>query len=134
MDSSEFNPQLTVKQSKAYVALNSDLPVVDCLFGGAKGGGKSYFLCIWVYLWSLAIIDRFGLDGKRIPHVGWMGRKQATDFSNTTLQTWQEVIPDDYVIKSASERYPKHVLIRGRVAVDFGGLDRREDISKFNSA
>jgi hypothetical protein len=64
-----------------------------------------------------------------------MGRKQATDFTSTTLQTWQDIIPDDmYQIKGASDKHPKHILIAGTVAIDFGGLDKQEDINKFNSA
>lgn len=130
-----FNPTLTEKQSKAYMALN-DRSVVEVLFGGAKGGAKSYFLCAWVFLWAVALANRFDLQPTGRPiHLGWMGRKQATDFTATTLQTWQEIIPaDEYQIRSATDRHPKHILIQGRVAVDYGGLDRREDISKFNSA
>jgi hypothetical protein len=64
-----------------------------------------------------------------------MGRKQATDFTATTLQTWQDIIPSQYYeIKGASDKHPKHILVAGTVAIDFGGLDRQEDINKFNSA
>jgi len=79
---------------------------------------------------------KFGLKPNNHPiHLGWMGRKQATDFTSTTLQTWQRVIPDcDYKIRGGTEKTPKHILIRDSVAVDFGGLDRQESINKFNSA
>ena len=117
------------------MALN-DRGVVDVMYGGAKGGGKSFFLCAWVFLWAVALANRFELTPTDKPvHVGWMGRKQATDFTATTLQTWQEIIPaDEYDIRSSTDKHPKHILIQGRIAVDFGGLDRREDISHFNSA
>jgi len=127
--------QLTNRQTEAYRALD-DPSITDVLYGGAKGGGKSYFMCVWVFQLSVHIANMFKLRPTPKPvHVGWMGRKQATDFTSTTLQTWQDVIPEDnYQIKSGTERHPKHILIQGRIAIDFGGLDRREDINKFNSA
>ena len=130
-----FSPTLTERQTKAYLALN-DRGVIDVMYGGAKGGGKSFFLCAWVFLWAVALANRFDLQPTDKPiHAGWMGRKQATDFTATTLQTWQEIIPEDeYQIRTATDKHPKHILIQGRIAVDYGGLDRREDISKFNSA
>jgi len=127
--------KLTKRQTEAYQALD-DPTVVDVLYGGAKGGGKSFFLCVWVFQLAVHIANTFNLQPTPKPiHAGWMGRKQATDFTSTTLQTWQDVIPDDnYQIKAGTEKHPKHILIQGRIAVDFGGLDRREDINKFNSA
>lgn len=69
------------------------------------------------------------------PHIGFIGRKQSVDFTMTTLQTWQEVIPRaSYTIKGATDRHPKHILIEGRAAIDFGGFDRQETVNKFNSA
>lgn len=125
----------TERQTEAYEALDSP-GIVDIMYGGAKGGGKSHFLCAWVFLFCVAVANRFGMQPTDKPiHVGWMGRKQATDFTATTLQTWQRIIPADrYVLKGASEKHPKHILIEGRIAMDFGGLDRIEDVNKFNSA
>lgn len=106
------------------------------MYGGAKGGGKSWFLCVWAYMQAWSIASRFGLTSHpEVPHVGWIGRKQATDFVATTLQTWQEIIPVEfYRICGATDRHPRHIRIADRVAIDFGGLDRREDVNKFNSA
>lgn len=131
----DINYNLTDRQSEAYQALDSP-SVQDVLFGGAKGGGKSFFLCVWAYNLARSIADFFGLRPSPNPiHAGWIGRKQATDFTATTLQTWHLNIPENhYEIKSATEKHPKHILIQGRIAVDFGGLDKREDIKKFNSA
>lgn len=131
-----FNPTLTDRQSEAYLRLNTPAAEVDVLYGGAKGGGKSHFLCVWVFLWSCAIAERFGLKPSEHPlHVGWIGRKQAVDFTGTTLNTWRRIIPaSEYEIRSGSGKDAKHILIRGCIAVDFGGLDRQENINKFNSA
>ncbi|MFH0981887.1 MAG: hypothetical protein V2A79_10140 [Planctomycetota bacterium] len=69
------------------------------------------------------------------PHIGWIGRKQATDFTATTLQTWTQVIPSGYYeLRTGTEKAARHILIMGRVAIDYGGLDKQESISKFNSA
>jgi phage terminase large subunit len=126
---------LTDRQTEAWRAIQSS-DVIDLLYGGAKGGGKSWFFCFCIFMLAIDIYNKFelGQDG-RIYHVGWMGRKQATDFTATTLQTWEDVVPKEYYeIRGATDRSPKHVLIKGCVAIDFGGLDHREDINKFNSA
>jgi hypothetical protein len=106
------------------------------LYGGAKGGGKSAFLCAWVFTYAWSVMAEHKLPvSSNPPHIGWMGRKQATDFTATTLQTWRQMIPEEYYeLKGGTERDSKHILIMGRVAVDYGGLDRQESINKFNSA
>lgn len=118
-------------------ALQLDRPDIRRLmYGGAKGGAKSHFLCIWSFLQAWDIASKFGLlPGVNPLHVGWIGRKQATDFTATTLQTWRRIIPEQYYqIKSGTEKDPKHILIMDRIAIDFGGLDKQENINKFNSA
>lgn len=126
---------LSRRQTEAWRAL-SKKTIRSLLYGGAKGGGKSWFLCVWAYMQAWAVGVRFGLKARaEVPHVGWIGRKQATDFVATTLQTWQDIIPGDYYrICGATDRHPRHIRIADRIAIDFGGLDRREDINKFNSA
>ena len=125
----------TDRQKQAYNALLRD-DVKTLMYGGAKGGGKSFFLCTWVFDFSMWVIHKFGLKpSKNPPHLGWMGRKQATDFTATTLQTWRQIIPEQYYeLKGGTEKDSKHILIMGRVAIDYGGLDRQESINKFNSA
>lgn len=133
MSTLTFNP--TDRQWEAWQTLR-DPSVTDVLYGGAKGGGKSFLLCMDAYATALDLIQRFDMPQTDHPlHIGWMGRKQAIDFKGTTLQTWQRFIPsDDYEIHAASERQVAHLLIRGTIAIDFGGLDRQESINKFNSA
>ena len=125
----------TSKQREAWKAL-SDVRVRRLMYGGAKGGGKSWFLCIWLFTQVWAIMVQAKLQpSKNPPHVAWFGRKQATDLTGTTLQTWREVIPQEYYqLRGATERDPKHILIADRIAIDYGGLDKQENINKFNSA
>ena len=106
------------------------------LYGGAKGGGKSYWLCVEMFRYAYDMAAKFKLKPSKNPiHIGWMGRKQAVDFTATTLQTWRQVIPEEYYeLKGGSERDSKHILIMGRIAIDYGGLDKTENINKFNSA
>ena len=59
-----------------------------------------------------------------------MGRKQAVDFSNTTLRTWVREIPSDaFEIK----RQEKLIVIEKTAAIQFGGLDDSDTVKKFNS-
>jgi len=113
-----------------------DDPPIELCYGGAKGGGKSYFGCFWVLEYCRWVIHHFGLKpSKNPPHIGFMGRKLSTDFTQTTLATWREIIPDTcYEFKGSGDKDVKHIIIDGTVAVDYGGLDRQADINKFNSA
>lgn len=141
-----FEPDFTERQSEAYLALNrpgtlipggnGERSPVDVMYGGAKGGGKTFFLCAVLFLWIKALIAYFDLRQTDKPlHLGFLGRKQAADFTLTTLQTWQEIIPaSEYIIRGATDLHPRHILINKTAAIDFGGLDRQETISKFNSA
>lgn len=109
---------------------------IDGLFGGSKGPGKSWLLCVFVYIYCKLVTTRFSLKPKKeVPHIGWIGRKIGSDFVGTTLQEWIKTIPEaSYELKSATEKHPKHILIDKVVAVDYGGLDNLKDVNKFNSA
>ena len=125
----------TARQRQAWEALERP-EIRRLLYGGAKGGGKSFFLCVWFFCYAWDIMVGYNIrPSANPPHIAWMGRKQATDFTATTLQTWRQVIPEQYYeLKAATEKDPKHILIMGRVAIDYGGLDKQESINKFNSA
>ena len=131
----ELTTDMTDKQIDAWLALD-DPKVRRLLYGGAKGGGKSYFLCTWLFAQVYSIMVQAKLQpSNNPPHVAWFGRKQATDLTGTTLQTWREIIPEEYyTLHGATERDPKHILIADRIAIDYGGLDKQENINKFNSA
>jgi phage terminase large subunit len=125
----------TARQKQAWTALD-DPTVRRVLYGGAKGGGKSYLLCVWAFTYAWQVMSDHKLKpSSNPPHIGWIGRKQATDFTATTLQTWRQTIPEEYYeLRSGTERDSRHILIMGRIAIDYGGLDRQESINKFNSA
>jgi len=78
---------LTPRQRQAWEAMAKP-DVRRLLYGGAKGGGKSIFLCLWcfAYTWDIMVSHQLTPSANPI-HVGWMGRKQAVDFTATTLQT-----------------------------------------------
>jgi len=109
-----------------------DPDIDELLYGGAKGGGKSVLACRWCYRQARKIIDQFNLKPRKYPiPVGFMGRKKAKHFKDTTLETWKKFIPVDlYRIKEQSQE----IIIDETVKIDYGGLDAEGVIEKFNSA
>ena len=127
----EFNPELTIRQTQALDALECTV-VKEDLYGGAKGGGKSHFGCVWSYLECMRIIKEYSLKPSNEPiTVGFMGRKVGRDFTDTTLESWKQTIPPElYQIKGK----PAEIIIENTVKIKTGGFDRTELINKFNSA
>lgn len=131
----EIRIKRTAKQIEAWNLLMSpeDLEV---LFGGAKGGGKSFFLCLWMYTWGLKLINIMQIKPSKYPlPVGFMGRLRATDFTKTTLETWKKTIPSDfYTIHELNKEIVIHDRTTGAaIKYYYGGLDNQEDVNKFNS-
>jgi hypothetical protein len=126
-----FAPDLTHKQTLAWDAFYEH-GKREVLYGGARFGGKSHFGCDFVAAETLRIIKVYGLKPQRHPmRIGWMGRKIAKAFRETTLETWQRIIPPDlYELRGN----PAEIIIAGTVSMGTGGLDRREDVSQFLSA
>lgn len=126
-----FNPVLTTKQTRAWDFLEKP-DIREILFGGAKYGGKSWFLCVWSYSFALSFADKFKIPKSDNPlPIGFLGRKVAKNFSDTTLETWFKTIPaNGYVARGK----PVELIIDNRVKLHTGGLDNRETINKFNSA
>lgn len=122
---------LTAKQTMAWDTLARD-DIKEVLYGGAKGGGKSVFGCLWCYGKALEIIRDCQIEERKHPiPIGFMGRKRGVDFSNTTLETWKRFIPEEmYEIKGK----PAEIIIMNRVKILTGGLDNGDIVNKFNSA
>jgi len=104
----------------------------ELMFGGAKGGAKTCLGVRWMYYWVKWLIRFFGLKPSQFPPVvAFMGRKQAVDFSTTTLNTWKRDLPQDgYELREGK----KLITIDRCAAIQYGGLDDQETIQKFNSA
>jgi hypothetical protein len=126
-----WKPTLSAKQSEAWWLLQSDI-VEELLYGGAKGGGKSWFGCHWMYHECYEIARKYVPKALRNPiPVAFMGRKVAKHFKETTLDTWKRFIPPErYKIKGD----PAEITIADRVLIRTGGLEAKEDLEKFNSA
>ncbi len=126
-----FEPTLTVKQTIAWDYLEMK-NIDEILYGGAKYGGKSWFLCVWAYLFACNFAAEYNIPRSDNPlPIGFLGRKVAANFKKTTLETWYKTIPSDgYVAKDN----PVELIIDNRVKIHTGGLDNRETINKFNSA
>lgn len=129
----EFIPDFTriEKQSIAWHTIQ-DPQVEEVLYGGAKGGGKSVFGCLWSYIMAYSIAQKYFPQAPEHPlPVGFMGRKVGKDFRNTTLNTWKRFVPANrYEILGK----PAEIILSNRVKILTGGLDRSEDIQQFNSA
>jgi len=134
-DSTEYSfvldADLTEKQTLASLTLARD-DIKEVLYGGAKGGGKSVFGCLWCFEKAVEIIELCDIKERKHPiPIGFMGRKRGIDFTNTTLETWKRFIPEElYEIKGK----PAEIIIGNRVKILTGGLDNGDIVNKFNSA
>jgi phage terminase large subunit len=129
----EYKYELSVRQTVA-ADLLFDNDVQEVLYGGAKGGGKSVLLCYSAIMDADYIIKLCKINTvPRYPWlIGFLGRLQAVDFNDTTLETWKKLIsPDLYEIRSQDKEI---VLFGGKVKFAYGGLDSQENVKKFNSA
>ena len=92
------------------------------LYGGAKGGGKSFWLCRW------AVRELMLFKGNR----GFLGRKRSVDFTNTTLETFKKAVDNN--LFRINEQKKKIFFPCFDGVIDYGGLDNTEEVEKFNSA
>src|SRR5574343_805992 len=126
----DFNP--TPRQHKCFDYLTDDTTRY-VLYGGAKGGGKSYLLCMWALIWSKMLCDKLKLFPSEHPiPIGFLGRKQAVDFKKTTLETWLKNIPPS--VYEHRRQDGEIVLFNGTCKLFYGGLDSQDTINKFNSS
>ena len=117
---SDYKP--TGKQLLAHSIANDPL-IKYLLYGGAKGGGKTVWLC-WQSLFFCM----------RNPGIrGWMGRKKGKHFRESTLVTWmREIPPELYDIRDNSKE--ACINLPGfKSTIMFGGMDAEDVVDKFNS-
>jgi phage terminase large subunit len=117
MSEAEINLRYSARQAEANEAAEQFV-----LYGGAKGGGKSWWLCCWAFEQSVSY------PGNR----GFLGRKRGVDFNNTTLETWKKAIPAN--LWKLNEQKKRLFIPAFDSYIDYGGLDSEEDVQKFNSA
>lgn len=79
-----INVNFSRKQGRAFLLLEQSPDVTEVLYGGAAGGGKTWFGCMW------QIFRRMSYPGTR----GAIGRKELKRLKRTTLKTffdcWKE--------------------------------------------
>lgn len=112
-----LNFTLSPKQLEAQEA---DSPFL--LYGGAKGGGKSWWLCVWVFLNALKY------PGNKL----FFCRRRSVDFTNTTLETWKKAIPAE--MYRINEHKKKIYIPLVNSVIDYGGLDDPLLVQSLNSA
>ncbi len=113
------------QQQALYViaAKRSERPAPVILYGGAFGGGKSYFGCAYgVYLCE-------SIPGNR----GYMCRKESVVFKRTTLQTLLERV--DILSRPGWQHHvsEQYFLHRNGSRIDYGGLGDHKDREKVKS-
>lgn len=92
------------------------------LYGGAKGGGKSWWACVWM------ISNAIKYKGNKL----FFFRRRSVDFTNTTLETWKKVVPSE--IYTINEQKKKIFIKVTNSVIDYGGLDDPLLIQSLNSA
>ena len=121
---------LTARQYDCYQKF-WDPNIRSILFGGARGGGKTFLGCFLTFQYAVEAIRQFSLKSSKYPPpVAFMGRARGVDFVDTTLETWKSIIPSEiYTIRS----HEREIVIQDTVKILYGGLDNQEDINKFKS-
>ena len=92
------------------------------LYGGAKGGGKSWWACVWV------LCQAMRYPGNKL----FFFRRRSVDFTNTTLETWKKCIPSN--LYKINEQKKKIFVKYCNSVIDYGGLDDPQLIQSLNSA
>lgn len=123
----EIEKQEKPKKKLTFALSNKQREAFDAkekfvLYGGAKGGGKSWFLCVWMF--CMAALNK----GNKL----FFCRKRSVDFTNTTLETWKKAIPA--TMYRINEQKKKIYLKFSNSVIDYGGLDDPLLVQSLNSA
>jgi len=92
------------------------------MYGGAKGGGKTVYLCRW------AVLKCAMFPGNKV----FLARKRLQDFKDTTLQTFLRYVSPRLYRHNKSEKIFYLPWCNGEI--HYGGLDDPDTVDKFNSA
>jgi len=106
------------KQTAAHIASETHRNV---LYGGAVGGGKSYWLCMS----TIAHVVKY--PGSRVCLV----RKHLSTFKNSTLVTLLGLLPQQLIL-SHNQQDGKITLVNNSVIV-YGGVGTPEEVQKIGS-
>jgi len=112
-----------IKQAQAHWAAENYRNV---LYGGAVGGGKSYWLCI------SAIHHALKYPGARVCLV----RKHLSTFKNSTLVTLLGLIPEELKnpnIGWSHNQQDGKIILPNKSAIIYGGVGTPEEVQKIGS-
>jgi hypothetical protein len=116
-----FKPRYSPRQAEALNWL-SRAESNAILLGGSKGSGKTAMLQ-WCMDDCLDIIERFKLPAQKYPiPIGFMGRRFSTDFEDTTLAVWKELIPSELYEIRGGDR----IVVLNRLQIDIGGVSKAD--------
>ena len=111
------------KQVEAHIATATHRNV---LYGGAVGGGKSYWLCM------SAIHHAFKYPGARICLV----RKHLSTFKNSTLVTLLDLIPEELknpALGWGHNQQDGKIVLPNKSVIIYGGVGTPEEVQKIGS-
>lgn len=104
-------------QPKPKQIIAHQCPYKYVLFGGAMGGGKSYFLC------AEAIIQALRYPGNRCVLI----RETRTVLLDTTFVTFLKICPPELLIKGKPNMSPLEARFKNGSVIMFKGVDIRKD-------
>lgn len=112
---------LSEKQTVAWDFLEEDKEVTEVFYGGAAGGGKSFFGCLW------QIHRRMQYEGTR----GLIGRSELKNLKKTTLKTFFDVAKTYFGMTNGNGYVYKEQ--KGEIIFDNGSEITLQDLKLYPS-